>query len=260
MEQISPVPKNSDKPQSTQKVHASRVNTEVSTEGYRVDSYQDRVDNLVPSALNFLSEASNETLGAGVIGLFIATYLILGRVGLVLIGAAGGVILHATWEGSKKATGIASDGAKDFVAEKGELNLAVVRQGLEWESGKSTGHEDVSKSLENDDDVYNDSSSYAEFRPAIAKALNDLTDSAIRNYIWYMIFSSVLRKIIDTDRRSQSLVQCSSTVRNEISRSLSTSFGAAYQYNFKPFVEEETCGSISGLLSSLHFRRCCVLT
>ncbi|KAK1047287.1 hypothetical protein LTR33_014987, partial [Friedmanniomyces endolithicus] len=50
-------------------------------------------------ALHFLSHASNETLGACLVGLSATTYLVLGRVGLVIIGVAGGVVLHATWEG-----------------------------------------------------------------------------------------------------------------------------------------------------------------
>jgi hypothetical protein len=50
-------------------------------------------------ALHFLAHASNETLGACLAGLGASTYFIFGRVGLVIIGVAGGVVLHATWEG-----------------------------------------------------------------------------------------------------------------------------------------------------------------
>lgn len=58
------------------------------------------VRRLTDAALSFLSNASNETLGACAIGLCATTYLALGRVGLVLIGTVAGVVLHATWEGS----------------------------------------------------------------------------------------------------------------------------------------------------------------
>ena len=52
--------------------------------------------------LRFLSNASNETLGACVVGLGATTYLVLGRVGLVLIGIVVGVVIHAAWEGSNQ--------------------------------------------------------------------------------------------------------------------------------------------------------------
>src|SRR6266480_6019842 len=44
-------------------------------------------------AIDFLSSASNETLGACLVGLGATTYFILGRVGLVVIGVAGGIVL-----------------------------------------------------------------------------------------------------------------------------------------------------------------------
>src|SRR5277367_4066951 len=56
----------------------------------------EKLRDLTNATLNFLSTASNETLGAFVVGLAASTYLVLGRLGLVLIGAVGGVILHAT--------------------------------------------------------------------------------------------------------------------------------------------------------------------
>ena len=58
-----------------------------------------KAQDLTSYALNFLSNASNETLGACFVGLGATTYLVLGRIGLVLIGVVGGVVLHATWDG-----------------------------------------------------------------------------------------------------------------------------------------------------------------
>src|SRR3954451_11700486 len=46
----------------------------------------------IDATLRFFATASNETLGACVVGLCASTYLVLGRVGLVLIGAVGGVV------------------------------------------------------------------------------------------------------------------------------------------------------------------------
>src|SRR5690242_15354889 len=48
----------------------------------------------IDATLRFFANASNETLGACVVGLCASTYLVLGRFGLVLIGAVGGVVLH----------------------------------------------------------------------------------------------------------------------------------------------------------------------
>ncbi|KAF2722370.1 hypothetical protein K431DRAFT_338197 [Polychaeton citri CBS 116435] len=59
------------------------------------------ISSLTDKALHFLSHASNETLGACLVGLGATTYVIFGRVGLVVIGVAGGVVLHATWDGTR---------------------------------------------------------------------------------------------------------------------------------------------------------------
>ena len=63
------------------------------------------VRTLTDRTLHFLATASNETLGACLVGLSAGTYLILGRVGLVLIGVVGGVVLHATFEGNPQSGG-----------------------------------------------------------------------------------------------------------------------------------------------------------
>src|SRR5437868_920931 len=49
---------------------------------------------LTSRILDFLSNASNETLIASLVGLGATTYFVLGRLGLLLIGGVGGVVLH----------------------------------------------------------------------------------------------------------------------------------------------------------------------
>jgi hypothetical protein len=60
---------------------------------------------LTTRVLDFLSTATTETIGGIAVGLAACTYLVLGRAGLVLIGALGGVVLHAAWEGQSSLAG-----------------------------------------------------------------------------------------------------------------------------------------------------------
>ena len=48
-----------------------------------------QIQDITDRALRFFSQASNETLGACLVGLSATTYFILGRVGLLLIGLDG---------------------------------------------------------------------------------------------------------------------------------------------------------------------------
>jgi hypothetical protein len=142
---------------------------------------------LTDRALHFLANASNETLGACLVGLSAATYLILGRVGLVLIGVAGGVVLHATWEAHAHAT----DGAEKGQAperKRRENGVDVIHRVLDWRDTKSTDGE-KSGDHESDLDVKLSSGKaldYSDFRPETAAALTELTDAIIRDYVKYV--------------------------------------------------------------------------
>lgn len=85
--------------------------------------------------LRFLSTASNEVIGGIAVALAVCTYLILGRVGLLLIGALAGIILHATWEGQ----GVLAGSVEDARREKG---LDVVKRVLEWQETRNTHVDD----------------------------------------------------------------------------------------------------------------------
>ncbi|GMG16707.1 unnamed protein product [Aspergillus oryzae] len=54
---------------------------------------------LVDFVIGFLSTASNEVLLVVFAGLVGVTYILLGRLGLLLIGVASGIVLHASWGG-----------------------------------------------------------------------------------------------------------------------------------------------------------------
>ncbi|KAI4124230.1 MAG: hypothetical protein LQ347_005809 [Umbilicaria vellea] len=138
--------------------------------------------------LHFLSTASNETLGACLVGLGASTYLVLGRLGLVLIGVAGGIVLHATWEGNTQV------GAEDEVTGVGirkrrEGGLDIVERVLDWRDSKNgaqskdeDGGQDVEFMISTRKEL-----DFAAFQPATGAALTSLVNAVIRDYVkwWY---------------------------------------------------------------------------
>jgi hypothetical protein len=131
------------------------------------------VEDLTTRALKFLSTASTETIGGIAVGLAACTYLILGRVGLVLIGAVGGVVLHATWEGQSSTAGSIQDARR-------ETGLEIVKRILDLREARRACEVD-----EDDKDVTENS--FDGFQPETAAALNNLVDAVIRDYVkwWY---------------------------------------------------------------------------
>ena len=132
---------------------------------------------LTSHVLDFLSNASNETLGACVVALGATTWLILGRVGLVIIGLVGGVVLHATWEGSGQI-GINHEAETLEARKRREKGLDVVARVLDWrERGRG----------EKESDTVTESSQmkldFSDFQPETSAALTDLTDAVVRDYV-----------------------------------------------------------------------------
>lgn len=131
-----------------------------------------KADDPLTQGLRFLSTATPETLGAIAVGLAACTYLILGRLGLVLIGALGGVVLHSTYEGQSPLIG-------DVKSAQREQSLDVVKRILDWRDvqPRDLGEEEDSE-LEN---------SFDGFRPETGAALNELVEAVIRDYVkwWY---------------------------------------------------------------------------
>lgn len=131
--------------------------------------------------LEFLANASNESLAACLVGLGASTYFVLGRVGLVLIGIVGGIILHVTWEYSGQAHD--NDHAKAFeLNRRHEVGLDIVNRVLDWRETRITDQDKdrpemlrlVSAPRQVD---------YSDFRPATKVALESLTDAVIRDYV-----------------------------------------------------------------------------
>lgn len=134
---------------------------------------------LTDRALDFLSGASNETLGACLAGLGATTYLILGRVGLLIIGVAGGVILHATWEGVRH-NDRGENGSRAEDKRRKEIGLDVVKRVLDFRDGARSGEESEASEI-----FAGAGLNYADFEPQTEKALNIFTDAVIKDYVYY---------------------------------------------------------------------------
>ena len=91
---------------------------------------------------HFRLKSNNKTLGAHAVGLCATTYLVLGRVGLVLIGAAGGIVLHATWEASNHAGAGGQGPTADSSRKRRELGIEVVKRTLDWRASSKDAPDD----------------------------------------------------------------------------------------------------------------------
>ncbi|KAL4781915.1 PXA domain-containing protein [Aspergillus varians] len=134
--------------------------------------------------LQFLSTCSNETLLLVLVCLMGATYIILGRLGLLLIGAALGVALHASWEGASN-----DHSSESQSSSRKQLSLNIVHKLLAWESNQriETGQRDgnageITTGGESDVDI-----DISSLGPVTAAALHSLVDAAVRDYVnyWY---------------------------------------------------------------------------
>lgn len=145
-----------------------------------------QLQDLTDRALRFLSNASNETLGACLIGLSATTYLVLGRVGLVLIGVVGGIALHATWEASLYGHGGKSTAQEKEANRKRELGLDVTRRVFAWrQENKAEEDELDSTSTQLVRPLSDKRLDFSAFQPETATALTAFTNAIIRDYVKY---------------------------------------------------------------------------
>lgn len=125
--------------------------------------------------LDFLSKSSNGTLLCAYIISIIAAFVILGHVGLLVIGTVLGIILHASWEGTRNDT----ERRKDVTSEVSKGLLAwPQRNALGNEEEECTGTESAAIDTVPEGDM-----DYSIFPPAAAAALRSLTDATIDNYV-----------------------------------------------------------------------------
>lgn len=144
----------------------------------------DRLKSFTDVALKFIGNASNETLGACAVGLAASTYLVLGRIGLVLIGAFGGVVLSVTWD-LTGASGKSDE--KEQASRRRELGIEVAKRALDFRSQKQN-HDGLSVQ---EDKVEASTArkilDFSEYPAATASALTDFTNAVIQDYVkfWY---------------------------------------------------------------------------
>lgn len=155
------------------------------TKSKPIEELSAKIQELTSHVLQFLSDATNETLGACLVGLGAITYLVLGRVGLVLIGVVGGVVLHATWEENNHNQ--ADENIRVLEAtKKRERGLDVIERILDWRERRKDGvfendhphDQDSAHSVSSEKD-------FSGFQPAVRAALTNLTDAVIRDYVKY---------------------------------------------------------------------------
>ncbi|KAJ2894942.1 hypothetical protein MKZ38_007083 [Zalerion maritima] len=134
-------------------------------------------EEIVNAALKFLSNADASTLGAVAAGLAATTYFILGRIGLVLIGAFGGVVLIISWERQNPEVSRAM---------RGEKGVDVLERLLHLRLEHSTASDGIKLSEEKEDGEQQ-ISSFEDFQPETSEALNGLVDAIIGDYVkwWY---------------------------------------------------------------------------
>lgn len=133
-------------------------------------------DDLVTKIFRFLSTATPSTLSSVAVGLAAVTYFILGQIGLLLIGALGGIAFYIHWESTNP------DYAR---AVHGETGVDVVTRLLGERSDPK--QLDAEKNIvEHDEDQFL-AQSFADFQPETREALNELVDAVIKDYVkwWY---------------------------------------------------------------------------
>lgn len=140
---------------------------------------------LISYILQFLSDATNETLAVCFIGLGASTYIVFGRLGLVLIGVVGGVILHATWEDHSKNQGDEDVKVSD-TKDRRERGLDIIQRILDG-PGNSRAADSESGLAQNQEETSLSSSEVdlSSLELGTAAALASLTDAVIRDYVKY---------------------------------------------------------------------------
>lgn len=140
---------------------------------------------VVDYILNLLATSSTEGL-LGIFALLIGvTYIVLGRLGLLLIGIAIGVVLQATWEGDANHAASGSLDARNPVRRR-ELALDVASRLLDWPTRKAVEVDQDNDDRQGQNAVQEASEvqlDYSSFRPETAAALRSLTDAVIRDYV-----------------------------------------------------------------------------
>ncbi|KAI9848416.1 MAG: hypothetical protein M1837_000211 [Sclerophora amabilis] len=145
------------------------------------------VQEITNRAVDFFSNASNEALGACFLGLGATTYLVLGRVGLVLIGLVGGIALHASWENSHVGN-LGSGSKATEIRRRREVGLEVVKRVLDWREDEVHKEKVIEEGVSGIGlPSQRKEVDFSGFAPETRDALTSLADAVIRDYVkwWY---------------------------------------------------------------------------
>lgn len=132
-------------------------------------------ESLATRALHFASTANPSTLAGVALGFAAVTYVVLGRVGLLLIGAFAGVLGFIAWEARHPEVARAVRGEQGIdVLDRLQLGLKDLRPETEGKHGDEDDEQFAIKALD-------------EFRPETREALGGLIDAIVRDYVkwWY---------------------------------------------------------------------------
>lgn len=131
-------------------------------------------EDLATQAFRFLATATPGTLGGVAVGLGAVTYFVLGPLGLVLIGAFGGVVGYIQWEQRNAEVARALKGEKgvDFIARLLETKTKAELTQSEEDADK----QEAALALRLED-----------FQPETREAINEIIDAVISGYVkwWY---------------------------------------------------------------------------
>jgi hypothetical protein len=131
--------------------------------------------------LHLLSTCGNESLLLVLVCLMGATYIILGRLGILLIGIALGISLHSSWEGASNhhSSGSLSSNRK-------QLSLNIAYKVLDWNSKQRTGinpNVDNAGEYTTESELDMDVNLSISVGPVTATALHSLIEAAVRDYV-----------------------------------------------------------------------------
>ncbi len=155
----------------------------------QLDSSSSSSSNDIPSRVfRFLATATVESLTAVGVGLAATTYLVLGRVGLVLIGAVGGIALFAAWQARNPdvTRAIHGETSSELLSRviQYRKKQAAEQQGSEADAGRALAEIEPFGAAQEELVL---SRAFENFRPETRQALDNLVDAVVRDYVewWY---------------------------------------------------------------------------
>lgn len=156
-------------PSALTTAHATTSTTTTTT-----NTTTSREDTPVAKILHFLATATTGSLAGVAVGFAAVTYITLGRLGLVLIGAFGGVVGFISWEQRNPEVS---------KAVRGERGIDILERILH----ESTNNKAKVEADDSSDDEDSAIRGLDDFRPETREALGGLVDAVVRDYVkwWY---------------------------------------------------------------------------